>query len=577
MAEEEGGVSTKGGLRGETSRTLPKSTRFSQPTQASTQTLTGEVGDNDITPSDPDDSDDEPAPSSSKGKAPEPRAHRRYTLEPGEAPEEIYITEEQDGEEAPQESIFARVRTVEGFTDSVNTHPEIWINTIRKVMTTLTAYQEASYEATQNLISNKERIASLTQQLKEKDQSLLTSRANEERLRVSRTTYRARSAKLREDVSELQAEADNLRMQLRTLEGQPPDGDPNSDPDDSDREGERPLRPPPPRRATAPLPSSTHPSRRGTPSAAATVTTSGAKSNNKYPDVKDFMGNNEDRDTWDSWKMHLKSKFMMSWELFETEVSKILYIRDHCKETAYNIIKAKADLDARDHYTTADEVIADLEAQFGDVDKEAKADAELQDPKSYMGAKDTKETFDAFHSRFTAMISPLDMSEREKCGHLRRMIASRLKYRILDYASSSSYRELVSRLRQVDLNLRLVDQQSPRGGRGGSSLNPRGGRGGSSSNLNPNTNSNSNSRGSSRSRGSSVIRKLLPEHVSNRLKKEGRCFKCLQPGHLPNESNAPCRDKEWLTNDQVTAQLAEAGIEQNSDAPPTYNQQLSEK
>ena len=52
---------------------------------------------------------------------------------------------------------------------------------------------------------------------------------------------------------------------------------------------------------------------------------------------------------------------MMSWELFETEVSKILYIRDHCKETAYDIIKSRADLNIADPYLTSDEIIIDLE------------------------------------------------------------------------------------------------------------------------------------------------------------------------------------------------------------------------
>lgn len=59
--------------------------------------------------------------------------------------------------------------------------------------------------------------------------------------------------------------------------------------------------------------------------------------------------------------MYLQSKFMQSWELFETEVSKILYIRDYCKDVVYNIIKARANLDHAEHYTIADEIIIDLE------------------------------------------------------------------------------------------------------------------------------------------------------------------------------------------------------------------------
>lgn len=154
---------------------------------------------------------------------------------------------------------------------------------------------------------------------------------------------------------------------------------------------------------------------------------------------------------------------------------------------------------------------------------------------------------------------------------MRRMVAPRLKYRILEYSSSSSYRELVARLRQTDLNLRLVDQQTPRGNRGASS-NSRGGRGGSNSNANSNARSNSNSESSQRK----GTRYRHPQHVADRLRKEGRCFKCLRPGHLPNETNAPCKDKDWLTEKQVTAMLAETGLEQNQEPLPTYNQQMSE-
>ncbi len=149
---------------------------------------------------------------------------------------------------------------------------------------------------------------------------------------------------------------------------------------------------------------------------------------------------------------------MMSWELFKIEVSKILYIRDYCKETAYNIIKGRADLDTPNYYTISDKMILDLEQNFGDFDREGKAEAELQNPKFAMGAKDPKETFDTFYARFTAVIAPLGISERKKTGYLRRLITHRLKYRILDYPSSISYRELVARLRQVDLNIRLAEE-----------------------------------------------------------------------------------------------------------------------
>ncbi len=580
MAEAGGGVSTKGGLQGESSSTLPKSTRFSQ---FSTQTLPEDRSQmappernpgSDTDPNDSDREEDNRAEELQRARTDKRRAEfqppRRYTIEPGDLQDELLLTEVEDGAEEANESIFAKIQNSQEFIASVTQHPDIWCNAVRNMVTGMIAYQEQNNELHRDYLKSKERVVSLSQQLKEKNTSLLSAQSNEARLRESRTTYRTRNEKLKDDVQELRIENENLKIQLQGVGGMDPGSD---DPDDSDREG--PARRPDIRRrvtAPAPAPSGSRHSRQITP--AGTTTTTGAKSNNKYPDVKDFHGKDDDRNMWDSWKMHLKSKFMMSWELFDTEISKIVYIRDHCKDTAYDIVKGRADLDIPGHYDTAEEMVQDLEQNFGDFDKEGKADAELQNPKFSMGAKDAKETFDAFHARFTAVIAPLDMSEREKTGHLRRLLANRLKYRILDYPASTSYRELVARLRQVDLNLRLADEQSPRGNRGGGSPSTRGGRGGGSSNSRGGSNTNTTTGDSNFRRGN---RYKHPQHVADRLRKEGRCFKCLQTGHLPNEADAPCRDKSWLNEKQVTAMLAETGLEQkNTESPPTYEQQLSE-
>ena len=57
----------------------------------------------------------------------------------------------------------------------------------------------------------------------------------------------------------------------------------------------------------------------------------------------------------------MKFKFIISWELFEIEILKILYIRDYCKETTYNIIKAQVNLNNVDYYITTNKIITNLE------------------------------------------------------------------------------------------------------------------------------------------------------------------------------------------------------------------------
>ena len=83
---------------------------------------------------------------------------------------------------------------------------------------------------------------------------------------------------------------------------------------------------------------------------------------------------------------------------------------------------------------------------FNDFDKKEKVDVEFQNSKFIIKIKNVKKIFNVFYIRFIVIITPLDMSEREKIDYLKRLIANRLKYRILDYSSSTSYRELVIRL-----------------------------------------------------------------------------------------------------------------------------------
>ena len=51
------------------------------------------------------------------------------------------------------------------------------------------------------------------------------------------------------------------------------------------------------------------------------------------------------------------------------------------------------------------------------------------------------------------------MFKRKKIDHLKKLIANRLKYRILDYSNSISYYKLIIRLRQIDLNIKLINKQ----------------------------------------------------------------------------------------------------------------------
>ena len=487
----------------------------------------------------------------SKGKEPMRRPRtRRFTIEPGEFEEEFVLTEPED-----QEGLFEKVQTVTSFIDSVTNHPEEWCNAIRTMATSIAAYQGQVAELTRNVHTAKQQSASLTQQLMEAD-----NQEEIQRLRHLRQKYKDQAANKTEEVERLKAENVKLKEQIRThaqAESRIPPEDEYLDSDDDNfirtRQGNSNRR----RNPSVP----TNPgtallggSRQPTP-ATNTTRTNATKSDNKYKDVSEFKGTEGSR-FYDSWRTHLYAKFRRSWELFEDEQSKIDYIRDHCKEVAYDVIKERSiDPTNEDRYTTADEMVFDLDQMFAEFDRESKAEAELLNPKFAMGASDPKETFPAFYARFVGLIAPLGLTDSQKRSHLKRTVSWRLRNRIMDGTVSANFPAMVARLRQLDTELRINDDNAPKKG----SNDNKSGQG--------RTNS---SNGSSGTRGGSATgsRKpfsgyRLPEHQAAQLKKQGRCFKCLEFGHRHFDANAPdaCKTAKWPTKDQIALKLAAAGIE----------------
>ncbi|CAD6589853.1 MAG: hypothetical protein ASARMPRED_004288 [Alectoria sarmentosa] len=172
--------------------------------------------------------------------------------------------------------------------------------------------------------------------------------------------------------------------------------------------------------------------------------------NKKYPDVPLFYG---DKDKWDEWRFHLNAKFRQSAVLYPTERDKMKYIRDHCKKTTLDVLKARADPMNNDPYITSHEMLKELHTMFGEFDQLAKCDAKLHSPA--MAMKYTKdETFDEFYARFSATIAPLGYTESHKTSTLKRLITLKLRLQTLN-GTTSTYNQYVKRLRRCDQNMRL--------------------------------------------------------------------------------------------------------------------------
>ena len=122
------------------------------------------------------------------------------------------------------------------------------------------------------------------------------------------------------------------------------------------------------------------------------------------------------------------------------------------------MIKARSnDLVSSDYYLIAEEIIYDLNQMFAEVNREQRAEIELQNPKFVMSVKDFKETFLAFYARFIVEIASLSLFDSSKRSHLKRLITWRLRSRIINETVAINFSILVTRLRQLDIELRIND------------------------------------------------------------------------------------------------------------------------
>ncbi|CAD6581822.1 MAG: hypothetical protein ASARMPREDX12_000676 [Alectoria sarmentosa] len=254
--------------------------------------------------------------------------------------------------------------------------------------------------------------------------------------------------------------------------------------------------------------------------------------NKYYTDVDEFHG---DASKWEAWQLHLQAKFRASAMLFPTEQSRIDYIRDHCKSTAFDIIKTRCLNNTTSPYVTAQEMLEDLDNMYGEFDPYGTSDARLHDPDFNMKKK---QTFDEFLAKYTATIAPLQLSEQQKISHLTRTITRRLRWYTMGQ-KPKAFKDYVKQLRQCDINLRLADRQHEHDG---SHADHRQDDGYSTDSSHSSRTSKTSSRNGSRRgyHGTNVHSKEFLEQ----LRQQGKCFRCQKTGHMAMDENAPCRGKK---------------------------------
>ena len=98
-----------------------------------------------------------------------------------------------------------------------------------------------------------------------------------------------------------------------------------------------------------------------------------------------------------------------------------------------------------------------LHFMFEIYDKMIKSDAKFHKFNFIMKDKDKKEIFEIFNTRFNATIIFLNYSNILKIFNLKRLISTRLRYRISN-KNFITFAELIVRLRYIIANLKIIDK-----------------------------------------------------------------------------------------------------------------------
>ena len=131
-------------------------------------------------------------------------------------------------------------------------------------------------------------------------------------------------------------------------------------------------------------------------------------------------------------------------------------MRDYYKNTIFDIIKTRSNIIYHNFYFTINEIIKKLKNIFKIYDKFVKLNVDFYDSNFDMSVKNKKKSFEIFYARFNTIIAFLNYINILKIFNLKRLINTRLKYRIFN-ENFISFRDIIARLRYIVTNLKIIN------------------------------------------------------------------------------------------------------------------------
>ena len=130
-------------------------------------------------------------------------------------------------------------------------------------------------------------------------------------------------------------------------------------------------------------------------------------------------------------------------------------MRDYYKNTTFDVIKTRSNINYYNLYFTINEIIVKLKNMFKIYNKFIKLNIRFYNFNFKISIKDKKRFFEFFYIRFNAIIVFLNYLNILKMFNLKRLINTRLKYRIFN-ESFISFRDIIARLYYIVINLKLL-------------------------------------------------------------------------------------------------------------------------
>ena len=458
--------------------------------------------------------------------------NRRYTLELGDN-DAINLMDSTN----PTRKVIEQIANRSKFLEAVNAKPWMW--------------QDAFYTNINEIITMRKNNAILESRLehsekREADTDKLSKELQKEvdRLRARRNRYQQMNNTLNNENNELMREVAMLKEQANQQR--------QNDYDSNDDHGSHASH-----RRPMDHELLNNPSRHRTPATphrpgpyTETEAVGGGYSV-KQREIPLFYGD-RDRNEYESWRMAILARFKNFPLHFTTEGIKLDFIRESLRGTAFRIIEARINPDGNYPYQSHQEAIRDLDSSFKVHNAYSKAMGELNSPSMRMGYKNSNKTFDEFYARFLTVVSSLNLDDRAKMEFLKLNLSARLLNNATGAtAMNPSFEHYVQILRATDVDMGVIDARRPYQDR--------------RSRNEPTPTSTLAARPFRRAKAPPAAANpqrgpKMPTETLQQLRKEGRCYKCLKPGHISTDADAPCKNSPFLTVREMETRLAEVDI-----------------